>query len=125
MPLHPKVNRQNHGDDGGGAEHQNRKQNLHHHRDSGYQNGTAQYPFSRAFQDTITGMKNVSVSVNMACDDHWHMFADDHNPPSSQEALQPNHLNGKSIDPPLKWFDKDSVLMTKFSVGFAPQRNSE
>ncbi len=60
MPLHPKVNRQNHGDDGGGAEHQNRKQNLHHHRDSGYQNGTAQDLFSRAFPATITEMKSAS-----------------------------------------------------------------
>jgi hypothetical protein len=59
MPLHPKVNRQNHGDDGGGAKHQNRKQNLHHHRDSGYQNDREQYPLSGAGDVTITGMKNV------------------------------------------------------------------
>ena len=39
MPLHPEVNSQNDGDDGCGAKHQNRKQNLHHHGISGYQNG--------------------------------------------------------------------------------------
>jgi hypothetical protein len=39
VPLHPEVNSQNDGDDGYGANHQNRKQNLHHHGSSGYQNG--------------------------------------------------------------------------------------
>jgi len=61
MPFHPEVNRQDHGDDGGGAEHQNRKQNLHHHRDSGYQNAKERYPFSTARNVTITGMKNVPI----------------------------------------------------------------
>ena len=42
MPFHPKVNRQDDGDNGHGAYHQNRKQNLHHHGDSGYQNGVAE-----------------------------------------------------------------------------------
>lgn len=36
--LHPEMDRHNHGNNGYGAEHQNRKQNLDHHRDSGYQN---------------------------------------------------------------------------------------
>ena len=39
VPFHPEVNSQNDGDDGYGANHQNRKQNLHHHGISGYQNG--------------------------------------------------------------------------------------
>src|SRR5215471_5538269 len=39
MPFHPEMNSQNDGDDGHGANHQNRKQNLHHHGISGYQNG--------------------------------------------------------------------------------------
>jgi hypothetical protein len=39
VPLHPEVNRKNYGDDGCCAEHQYRKQNLHHHRNLGYQNG--------------------------------------------------------------------------------------
>ncbi len=38
MPLHSKVNRQNHGDDGYSAKHQNRKENFDYHRESGYQN---------------------------------------------------------------------------------------
>jgi hypothetical protein len=36
--FHPEMDRHNDGNDGNGAEHQNRKQNLNHHRDSGYQN---------------------------------------------------------------------------------------
>ena len=35
--FHPKMDRHNDRNDGNGAEHQNRKQNLNHHRDSGYQ----------------------------------------------------------------------------------------
>jgi hypothetical protein len=44
MPLYAEVNRQNHGDDGCGAKHQNRKENFDYHRDSGYQNETAGVP---------------------------------------------------------------------------------
>jgi hypothetical protein len=62
MPLHPEVNRQNHGDDGGGAKHQNRKQNLHHHRDSAYQNNARRYSLSSLLPGTITGMKTVPAS---------------------------------------------------------------
>jgi hypothetical protein len=45
MSLHPEVNSQNDGDDGYGAKHQNRKQNLHHHGNSGYQNGVSANAF--------------------------------------------------------------------------------
>lgn len=45
MPFHPEVNSQNDGDDGYGANHQNRKQNLHHHGNSGYQNGGKAHAF--------------------------------------------------------------------------------
>jgi hypothetical protein len=38
MPLNAEVNRQNHGDDGYSAKHQNRKENFDYHRESGYQN---------------------------------------------------------------------------------------
>ena len=38
MLLYPEMDRRHYGNDGYGAEHQNRKQNLNHHRDSGYQN---------------------------------------------------------------------------------------
>ena len=41
MPLNPKVNRQHHGDNGYGAQHQNRKENPDDHRDLGYQKGSA------------------------------------------------------------------------------------
>jgi hypothetical protein len=36
--LHPEMDCHNDGNNGYGAEHQNRKQNLDHHRVSGYQN---------------------------------------------------------------------------------------
>ncbi len=38
MPLYAEVNRQNHGDNGYSAEHQNRKENFDYHRASAYQN---------------------------------------------------------------------------------------
>jgi hypothetical protein len=38
MPLDAEVNRQNDGDNGCGAQHQNRKENFDYHRESGYQN---------------------------------------------------------------------------------------
>jgi hypothetical protein len=38
VPLYAEVNRQNHGDNGCGAQHQNRKENFNYHRKSGYQN---------------------------------------------------------------------------------------
>ena len=41
MPLNPKVNRQHHGDNGYGAQHQNREENPDDHRDLGYQKGSA------------------------------------------------------------------------------------
>jgi hypothetical protein len=40
VPLYAEVNRQNHGDNGYGAQHQNRKENFNYHRKSGYQNET-------------------------------------------------------------------------------------
>jgi hypothetical protein len=38
------MDRHNDGNDGNGAEHQNRKQNLNHHRDSGYQTRERERP---------------------------------------------------------------------------------
>ncbi len=56
VPLHPEVNSQNDGDDGCSAKHQNRKQNLHHHGNSGYQNAGRTIAFfappKRAFTRT-------------------------------------------------------------------------
>jgi hypothetical protein len=42
--FHPEMDRHNDGNDGNGAEHQNRKQNLNHHRDSGYQTRERERP---------------------------------------------------------------------------------
>jgi hypothetical protein len=56
--LHPEVDRHNHSDYGKGAEHQYRKQNLHHHRISGYQNRGSGNPLLLVrFGEAVTGMK--------------------------------------------------------------------
>ena len=47
MLLHPEMDRHNYSNDGYGAEHQNRKQNLDHHRESGYQNRQRENVISR------------------------------------------------------------------------------
>ena len=39
VPLHAKMYRQNHGNHGGGAQHQHRKENFDYHRLTGYQKG--------------------------------------------------------------------------------------
>jgi hypothetical protein len=47
MLFHPEMDRHNDGNDGNGAEHQNRKQNLNHHRSSGYQTLERERPIPR------------------------------------------------------------------------------
>ncbi len=66
MLLHPEVDRQNHGDDGYGAQHQNRKQNLDHHRDSGYQNEQGRTRFSRSKPSRFTRMKIDSIMMKQS-----------------------------------------------------------
>ncbi len=65
MFLHPEMDCHNHSNDGKGAQHQNRKQNLDHHRDSGYQNrqkGKADFPgVARRYH---ARMRNQSIPVN-------------------------------------------------------------